>query len=87
MGFLRRLAGRSETERVTNDEIQGIMNNPNTILDVKGTKQLRWYERVKRKTDDRLPKQIIKWNPRGGRKKTDLEEAGEMQERQLDENQ
>jgi hypothetical protein len=45
------------------------MNVTRSILDDINTKQLKWYGHVQRMEEGRLPKQVMKWNPPGRRKR------------------
>ena len=40
-----------------------------SLLDDINTKQLKWYGHVQRMEEGRLPKQAMKWNPPGRRKR------------------
>jgi hypothetical protein len=45
------------------------MNVTRSLLDDIKTKQLQWYGHVQRMEEGRLPKEVIKWRPRGRRKR------------------
>jgi hypothetical protein len=45
------------------------MNVTRSILDDINTKQLKWYGHVQRMEEGRPPKQVMKWNPPGRRKR------------------
>ena len=45
------------------------MNVTRSLLDDINTKQLKWYGHVQRMEEGRLPKQAMKWNPPGRRKR------------------
>jgi hypothetical protein len=45
------------------------MNVTRPLLDDINTKQVKWYEHVQRMEEGRLPKQAMKWNPPGRRKR------------------
>jgi len=40
-----------------------------SLLDDIKTKQLQWYVQVQRMEQGRLPKEVMKWNPSGRRKR------------------
>ena len=63
MDFWRRATGRSRRERVTNDHIKKIMEIEHKIVDDLPTKQLIWFGHAQRMKDQRIPKQIFKWQP------------------------
>jgi hypothetical protein len=45
------------------------MNVTRSLLDGIKTKQLQWYGHVQRMEEGRLPKEVMKWRPPGGRKR------------------
>ena len=45
------------------------MNVRRSLLDDINTKQLKWYGHIQRMEEGRLPKQAMKWNPPGRRKR------------------
>ena len=49
-------------------EIMGAKEKPNTI-DIIEQKRLHWYGHVKRMPEERIPKLIMDWLPREGRKR------------------
>ncbi|XP_044760889.1 uncharacterized protein LOC123318344 [Coccinella septempunctata] len=92
MDFWQRSAGISRRDRVRNERVREIMGSKHTITDDIKTKQLIWYGHVQRMPDNRLPKQILTWTPRGrrrrGRPRKSWREGieKEMEERELPEN-
>jgi hypothetical protein len=48
-----------------NTIIKQKMNVTRSILEDINTKQLKWHGHVQRMEEERLPKQVIKWNPPG----------------------
>jgi len=71
MDVLRRLAQKSRMERIKNEhikEIMGAKGKPD-IIDIKEKKRLQWYGHVKRMPEERIPKLIMEWIPREGRKR------------------
>lgn len=69
MDFWRRAAGKSRLERIRNDQIREIMKAETIIVDEIQRRQLIWYDHVERMNDERLPKLILKWNPRERRRR------------------
>ena len=45
------------------------MNVTRSLLDDIKTQQLKWYGHVQRMQEGRLPKEVMKWNPPGRRKR------------------
>ena len=45
------------------------MNLVRSVLDDIKTKQSQWYGHVQRVEEGRLPKEVMKWRPLGGRKR------------------
>ena len=45
------------------------INIKNSVLDYIGYKQLNWYGHVERMDEERLPRKIFEWCPRGKRGK------------------
>ena len=69
MDFWRRSAGISKKDRVRNDGVRRIMEVENDIVFEVMTELLVWYGHVSRKTEERLPKQMLDWIPPGRRRK------------------
>lgn len=68
----RRISGKGLQEdqkgkRVTKQRPKEIMKVEDTIVDEVRTKQLVWYGHVQRMEENRLPKQVLTWNPAGRR--------------------
>ncbi|GJQ72705.1 hypothetical protein Trydic_g1362 [Trypoxylus dichotomus] len=55
-------------ERVTNISIREILKENRDIVDHIRNKQLILFGRAQRMSEARLPKQVLKWKPRGRRK-------------------
>ena len=71
MGVLRRLGNKSRMERIENEhikEIMGVKGKPD-IIDIIEQKRLQWYGHIKRMPEDRIPKLIMDWIPRGEKEK------------------
>lgn len=68
MDFWRRSAGISRRDRITNERVREIMGVTHTIVDDIRTKQLSWYGHVRRMPENRIPRQILEWQPRGRRR-------------------
>jgi len=69
MDFWRRSARLSRKDKIRNTIIKQKMNVTRSLLDDIDTKQLKWYGHVQRMEGGRLPKQAMKWNPPGRRKR------------------
>jgi hypothetical protein len=69
MDFWRRLASLSRKDKIRNTIIKQKMNVTRSILVDINTKQLKWYGHVQRMEEGKLPKQVMKWNPPGRRKR------------------
>ena len=69
MDFWRRSVRLSRKDKIRNIIIKQKMNVTRSLLDDINTKQLKWYEHVQRMEEGRLPKQAMKWNPPGRRKR------------------
>jgi hypothetical protein len=69
MDFWRRSARISRKDTIRNTIIKQKMNVTRSILDDINTKQLKWYGHIQRMEEGRLPKQVMKWNPPGRRKR------------------
>ena len=61
MRCLRRIAGITYTEHVTNEEVRRRLKSPDTILNKIKRQQLRWLGHIKRMDHDRLPKISHRW--------------------------
>jgi hypothetical protein len=53
-----------------NSIIKQIINVARSLLDDIKTKQIQWYGHVQRMEEGRLTKQVMKWRPPGGRKRS-----------------
>jgi len=53
------------------------MGVTHTITEHIRTKQLIWYDHVQRMAEERIPKQILKWNPQGREKRGRQGKVGE----------
>ena len=69
MEFWRRSARISRKDKIRNTIIKQKMNVTRSLLDDIKTKQLQWYGYVQRMEKGRLRKEVIKWRPRGRRKR------------------
>jgi hypothetical protein len=69
MDFWRRSARRSRKETVRNGTIKMIMEVGKNILEVIEEKRLRWFVHVKRMPRNRLPLNILEWEPEGTRRR------------------
>jgi hypothetical protein len=69
MDCLRRSAKKSKLERVPNEEIRGIMQTEETVLDRMEARKLRWFGHVTRMPEERWPTIIHSWIPPGRRKR------------------
>lgn len=69
MDYLRRSAGVSRMEHVTNIEIRNRMGANETVVDRVEKRSLKWFGHLLRMPDDRIPKKIFKWQPPGKRKR------------------
>jgi hypothetical protein len=65
MNVLRRSAIKSRMERMKNEHINEIMGVKGKldIIDIIQKKKLQWYDHVKRRPEDRMPKLIMEWIP------------------------
>lgn len=77
MNFCRRSAGISRRHRIRNDRIRDIMGISHAIVNDIKTKQSIWYSHVQIMSDDRLPKQILRWIPQEKKEEEYREEVGE----------
>jgi hypothetical protein len=68
--FWRRSARLSRKDKIRNTIIKQKMNVTRSLLEDINTKQLKWYGHVQRMEEGRLPKQVMKWNPPGRRKRS-----------------
>ena len=57
------------TSYYINNIIKQKMNVTRSLLEDIKTKQLKWYGHVQRMEEGRLPKKVMKWSPRGRRKR------------------
>jgi hypothetical protein len=69
MDFWRRSARLSRKDKIRNTIIKQKMNVTRSLLDDINTKRLKWYGYVQRMEEESLPKQVMKWNPPGRRKR------------------
>jgi hypothetical protein len=69
MDFWRRSARKSGKENVRNVTIREIMEVGKNILEVIEEKRLRWFGHVKRMPGNRLPLNILEWEPEGTRRR------------------
>jgi hypothetical protein len=69
MDFWRRSALLSRKDKIRNTVIKQKMNVARSLLEDINTKQLKWYGHVQRMEEGRLPKQVMRWNPPGRRKR------------------
>ena len=69
MDFWRRSARISKKDQIRNTIIKQKMNVTRSLLDDIKTKQLKWYGRVQRMEEERLPKKVMKWSPPRRRKR------------------
>jgi hypothetical protein len=68
MDFWRRSARKSRKEKVRNVTIREIMKVGKNILEIIEEKRLRWFGHVKRMPGNRLPLNILEWEPEGTRR-------------------
>ena len=66
---IRGLMGEKGLVEIRNTIIKQKMNVTRSLLDDINTKQLKGYGHVQRMEEGRLPKQAVKWNPPGRRKR------------------
>jgi len=57
------------TEEILNSLFLLHMNVTRSLLDEIKTKQLQWYGHIQRMEEGRLPKEVMKWRPKGRRKR------------------
>lgn len=69
MDYWRRAAGKSRMEKITNVRIREIMGVTHTIVEDIRINQLRWFGHIQRMPEERIPKQVWEWTPRGRRKR------------------
>jgi hypothetical protein len=69
MDFWRRSARKSRKEEVRNVTIRENMEVGKNILEVTEEKRLRWFEHVERMPGNRLPLNILEWEPEGTRRR------------------
>ncbi|XP_030758447.1 uncharacterized protein LOC115884099 [Sitophilus oryzae] len=63
MNYLRRSAGVSKMDRITNIEIRHRMNAPETIIDRAEIRGLKWFGHLSRMPEDEWPLQSLKSPP------------------------
>jgi hypothetical protein len=69
MDFLRRSCGISRSDHVRNVRMKEIMDLDKTITDRVEEKQLVWNGQLQRMSEERWPKNIWEWTPRGRRRR------------------
>jgi hypothetical protein len=69
MDFWRRSTRISRKDKIRNNIIKQKMNVTRSLLDEIKTKQLQCYGYFQGTEEGRLPKEIMKWRPPGGRKR------------------
>jgi hypothetical protein len=65
MDFWRRFTRKSRADKIRNGTITAIMEVGKNIFEVIEEKQLRWFGHVKRMPGNRLPQNILEWEPEG----------------------
>jgi hypothetical protein len=66
MKFLRRLLGIIKLDRERNQSVKGKLGVQNIILEIKRYQQ-EWRQHVESMDGDRIPKQALKYRPKGKR--------------------
>jgi hypothetical protein len=74
MDFWIRSARKSRKEKARIGTIRAIMEMGKNILEVTEEKRLRWFGHVKRMPGNRLPLNILEWEPEGTRRRRRPEE-------------
>lgn len=69
MDYLRRSAGISKRDHITNEEIRNKMKAQETVLDRIELGSLKWFGHLMRMEESRWPSRIFRWKPPGRRKK------------------
>ncbi|PSN48909.1 hypothetical protein C0J52_03480 [Blattella germanica] len=69
--FWRRSARISRRDKIRNSVIREKMKVKESLTEDIKTAQLRWFGRVKRMKEDRLPKKVFEWQPMGRRERYD----------------
>lgn len=69
MDVLRRSARISRLDCVRNEEVKREIGIEGSIMEAVERKRLIWYGHVERMSDERLPKQVMKYMPRGYRRR------------------
>jgi hypothetical protein len=69
MDFWRRSARKSRKEKVRNGTIRATMAVGKNVLEVTEEKVQRWFGHVKRMPGNRLPLNILEWEPAGTRRR------------------
>jgi hypothetical protein len=64
MKFLRHLLGITELDRERNQSVREKPGVPNIVLEIKQY-QREWLQHVERMNTDRIPKQTLKYRPKG----------------------
>ena len=63
MMYWRRSLGLTLLDRIRNEYIRERMSAENTIMDVIGEKQLKWYGHLRRMNEERMPLKVWNWIP------------------------
>ena len=66
--WLRRILGITWKQKVTNEEVRKRTGMGN-LLNILRRNRLRWLGHVHRMSSNRLPKQVLQWSPREGKKR------------------
>jgi hypothetical protein len=66
MKFLRHLLGISELDRERNQSVREKLGVQNIVLEIK-QHQREWLQHVERTDTDRIPKQALRYRPKGKR--------------------
>jgi hypothetical protein len=66
MKFLRHLLGITELDRERNESVREKLGVQNIVLEIKQY-QREWLQHIERMDTDRIPKQTLKYRPKGKR--------------------
>jgi hypothetical protein len=66
MKFIRHLLGITKLDKERNQSVREKLGVQNTVLEIKQYQQ-EWLQHVKRMDTDRIPKQALKYRPKGKR--------------------
>lgn len=69
MEGIRRAARVSRLERRRNEDVRHMMDMEESVMERIEKRTLQWYGHVKRMKEERWPKIILEWSPRGRRKR------------------